>query len=676
MKKWRVLAWVLALAVVLSACGTQPAETTAPEKTQPASASSEETKQEETQPSDTAAPGTEEPSSEAAEPATTVSEETEPAQTEPSEEPTGTEQAEPSSEEEAPSDTEVEDPDNAEGTDPDKEIIRITALEAVLSDEGGSASLFMKLEYMRVLDFYAGSLDGENIVYILEDGSDEMRPARVRLFLEGKELTSLEIDFCEEPLRFCVLDGFYYSGFNKYAILGDEKLCIVTADVEAELVSEVNTYGLPQGVTADDVQSLSAWMDGYFANVYAALITWGKGAFYLDEESGRWMSFGDTWFYQPQVKDGRLLVECSERIWEIPEAVRESGELLDATDYTLAYYLETDPMTPGVFCRYRFDAESGELSEEVTAVDYRDWIRAPRVICEDVLLAPRQDALYFYRLNGTVRMERQIDDLTDREDEILAGERLELYNGEPLQTEQTGFRIDLDQDGVPEEITIRPGIYKDGTPCGEIFCDGLPCGYTRMVKGLAVEERQNDWPDEGCFKPESGYKLSLASPDGEKINLVLSNDETVIVLEIVQLLGDDMSRTLFASAKMVGEGKSPDDLQPGRSLKEYVADGWTCRPSDGDRIDLNDDGKDDTLTVQYIAYGSPFYEEIWINKEPDVWSSAVDLGWEVRLEEWGYTIQYRYDRLFYVIREDGTVILRGEIMLGGEQHTQEYTVMP
>lgn len=444
-------------------------------------------------------------------------------------------------------------------------------------------------------------------------------------------------------------------GSGKYYILDTD--CVFYIEIYTD--SSRKEYPLPDGLTEADVRDMIRWWDYNDEDepLYLLLITDEAGNFYLDEQ-GQWqpteMGYhvarqGDIW-----------TVSCPGICWEIPLKAEEI-QVHDITSNRLAIsYKDTENA-----CIHRLDFEDGLLKESI--IDTSDWVMIPRSFCDGGrIMAPKEDGIYFYLLrSGIERLDAlpSVPDLSSLREGILAGEVVSLNDGAAVQL-MDGFILDMDGDGKKEQLHVTRGLDKAGKEIFEFYVNEYRMGfsaYRNQYGSLEPAIYSVEWPDTGEFSKEAGYSLYLASLDGERISLFLSNEEQTYGLDFEEFHWDE-TYCYQGIVRIRGIGKGMEDFIPCQALESYIQDGWLVRPREGDRLDVTGDGKTDYIGVGHLNY-IPFGEGIQVNE-----GEFREFYWEEENSNCGFG----FPLLYYTPGNQGGYDLIGEVIRNGQTITQRF----
>ncbi|MBO4839055.1 MAG: M56 family metallopeptidase [Lachnospiraceae bacterium] len=513
------------------------------------------------------------------------------------------------------------------------------------------------------------------------------------------------LDFCPDPLMLQMVweaDGVT-SRLVPY-ILNEEALWrLPLADEEWQDPAEptYETVALPAGVRGQDVLDLLSGS----ANELI-LVTDGRGNYLLSADKKTWEP--TTRGYQINREGDLAEIITKKATWTARIPAGDEIRVIGEPDNSLTFcVIPQDSKTATV---YYTDAANGYLYE--STVDMSDWYSIPaRFISRDpdgpVVLAPRESGIDIYNLNpgvSSVYAEGPKEDLTARRADILAGEVLPLYGGNYVDENYRGFMIDMDGDGTVEEIGIAPGLGNDHALTWELTLNGRPAGISWMnyavssAYGSPYTNDQIQWPEEGNFSREGHYQMYLSTLDGEHILLFLevhdSSNAQIYGLDFMEYRGDE---TLISTARTRIRrytGSMETSFTPNLPLAEYIARGWLVRPADGDKLDVNGDGKENTVRVvnHLSETGYPIYysESFPFNKESmkigECWPYsefvAVDGGEayavvhqvDGRTDDFGAKklLSFRYGDLYYAANDLGGYDLIGELCLNGATVAERY----
>ncbi|MBO4871943.1 MAG: hypothetical protein J5496_00820 [Lachnospiraceae bacterium] len=530
------------------------------------------------------------------------------------------------------------------------------------------------------------------------------------LFAKGEEAAGprriVSLEFCRDPrsaVRFSA--GWASSDAAApqiyYAVLDTDTVYLledaaVLAELPAWRLGEPHTekpaalsVPLPGNMTADDVREMARVTDQETQSDVLILISDRCGNWRLDLPDEKWVP--TELGYQLSREGDTVTVRSAEAVWmlEIPQKdVRILGTVSDAS--LSLCVVEDDGQSASL---YWIDAVTGGGSGEGpitygSRIDMSDWNGVPEHFARGSgnfvrIMAPRWDGVTFYAVTvgqSSVMQERPMQNLSGLRERILGGEVIALMDGAEITDAFPGFSLDLDGDGSAESFSIENGVNPQRELCREIYLNGRAAGYSHQVYQSALNGDSSlellHWPEEGSFRKNAGYRLYLASMDGEHILIFLSNEEQTFGLDfagaVVQYTEKD---AVFARARIRGIGKTMADFVPNRSLEEYIAEGWLCRPRDGDRLDVNGCGEKNLLRVSYSyqRIGLPA-ECIGVCPTGDSQAEPVYQA-AVTWTEPGRTDAFRYDQLYYWKNEYGWYDLIGEIRFGDESYSDHLTLV-
>ena len=234
----------------------------------------------------------------------------------------------------------------------------------------------------------------------------------------------------------------------------------------------------------------------------------------------------------------------------------------------------------------------------------------------------------------------------------------------------------MDGDGTLDRFSVEKGVNTQYELCYEFYYNGKAAGYSRL---LYMEDFPEDlyWPEEAVFSRNNGYKMYLASMDGEHILVFLSNYEQTWGVQFIDAYGQENTTFPYAVARIRGIGKSMDDYIPNQTLEQYIADDWLVRPMDGDVLDVSGSGVPNVVRVAYqgtLMFPGPYYEGIAVytpesNPQGAVLGSVGSVSWiEFDQQTDAYVRGLRYDQLYYAPNPTGGYDLLGEISFGQNWH--------
>nr|MBQ6242426.1 hypothetical protein [Lachnospiraceae bacterium] len=544
--------------------------------------------------------------------------------------------------------------------------------------------------------------------YILDRGGKQI------LKKVGDQISTLSLDFCIDPQRFL----FAHEHVEEPGL---ETTPLTTAQVSYVLSSEAlyrlpmawaelfnddpttyETIALPDGLRGEDVRDLI--LSGEGDQRSPVLITDSKGNFKLQADHQTWeptkSGYSVVW-----TDENTLDVFTEQVCWEITMPRQEVRVLAEPTEEEL---LILAPVEKAEAFVYHFRGGYCYTS----GIQMIDWEMVPGNYARFTggtvyVMAPRESGIDIQSLNpgvSSVYVEGRKEDLTARRAEILAGEVLPLYGGNYVDENYRGFLIDMDGDGTVEEIGIAPGLGNDHALTWELTLNGRPAGISWMnyavssAYGSPYANDQIQWPDEGNFSREGHYQMYLSTLDGEHILLFLeehdSSNSQIYGLDFMEYRGDE---TLISTARTRIRrytGSMETSFTPNLPLAEYIARGWLVRPADGDKLDVNGDGKENTIRVvnHLSETGYPIYhsEDFPFNKESmkigNCWPYsefvAVDGGEayavvhqvDGRTDDFGAKklLSFRYGDLYYIANDLGGYDLIGELCLNGATVTARY----
>ncbi len=466
------------------------------------------------------------------------------------------------------------------------------------------------------------------------------------------QISSAALDFCSRPEQLASCAGLLY-------ILDGTEVLRMTRNgpgVPLAVALEKRTP-LPDGLAAGDVLEMEAYVEGESGECELRLITRNHGNFLLRQNADSFEPTDSGWQMEQngssvsiRVRDGACWdLEIPEADVWVTDVRRDTGN-----EYLTLYVREAGADQ----AELRLYSRTGHL-EAVSSISLSDLVRP-----EDRLiafgLAHCYDGLYLYRITPGVnnRTERPaVTDLGDVEKEILQGKSvpLDFDLPGPLTPAPVAFRIDLDQDGTAEELSLAPSQTAAGKTGLEFYCNGCSAGISRFVE-YAYGGSQITETDEAAFFPaDAGFRFRLASLDGRTISLIMSSPEKTLAVDFITLEPQlASSRTArFARTRMRGEGKTIDDFIPCQGIWQYLKEGWEVRPAEGDVMEIPGAGPQ-VIHMIYseqglFADGSYYQEKIRLQNS----SAETVLGFTEGEHD---RISRRFDRLTYTAAEDGAFV--------------------
>ena len=455
------------------------------------------------------------------------------------------------------------------------------------------------------------------------------------------------LDQCRDPRLLAVIshrEGEMDSSI--YCVLDTESVFFFRIEYLQGL-QQVDVLKLPEGLTGTDV----SYMESYaISSVSDGLLLYtGRGCYLNREGSSEWELF----------EDGRVApsYEAEQQIscWSDPETGR-----------IILYNTRGEHL-------YASALESG------------DWLYVPENYLfrnEQGLyvMAPRADGISVYEVEvGVNRIDLtvQAEDRNLRLGEIQTGAVVALNGGDPVTEDYPGFRIDLDGDGKTDTVTLEKGVGNHDTLAFELYVNGLPAGTSHLRyhwSELGLDKADLIFPEEATFSREAGYRMYLASLDGETVTLFLESEEETYGLDLREVFTEEEGYSIVLSTRLRGPGKQMKDFVPCQPLEKYIEAGWLLRPFGGDELDLNGDGSRNRVELMYgrTAEGKCYpYAEIMHFDDQPVSTPLYYEGYEnIFGDERG--LYFRYGDLYYVPNDLGGYDIMGELSLNGRTIVQRY----
>ncbi|MBQ4426020.1 MAG: hypothetical protein II882_09865 [Lachnospiraceae bacterium] len=519
--------------------------------------------------------------------------------------------------------------------------------------EGLSDKPFSPSDYVGETDFGFGLLDtaGKRIIWKTD------RFYNYTSSIQGESVLHVfDLDFMEAPRQICADAGLGQG----YYILDQEVMYRISLDHSKKEVSILDKIPLPD-VTAEDVRDMQK-VSGTPYGSGVLLIMKDGDTNYLWEPGNTAFSPTEEGYRVQKLGEGQYrIIERDGREWTVSLPLPEVQVIY--ADYDGRWY----PYNAGLLLfNYEVDGQTAQLRHydpegklvSVSELDTSDWLSVPERISGeyklDLYMVPRADGVSLYGISSgyhILQKEPVWEDLTAYEKEILSGRILPVGNGGIL-AENEGFRIDLDQDGKTDEIKWEACAGRDGSIGYSFYYNGRNAGY-----------ELNEQLEDNFYPKDAGYRLCLVSLDGRTISVVMSSEERMQVVDFIYAHGDNDALILYARVRMRSEEKTIDELIPCSSLAEYIAQGWECRPSYGDLLDIDGDGKEENVYVRYFTFGYSYFEELYVgdingrDQATCVMGCCV-MGWNVTD---GYQKEiYRFRRLYYSLEEAGEMQIIGE----------------
>ncbi len=320
-----------------------------------------------------------------------------------------------------------------------------------------------------------------------------------------------------------------------------------------------------------------------------------------------------------------------------------------------------------------------------SAMESGDWLYVPENYLfrnEQGLyvMAPRADGICVYEVEvgvNRIGLTVQAEDRNLRLGEIQTGAVVALNGGDPVTEDYPGFRIDLDGDGKTDTVTLEKGVGNHDTLAFELYVNGLPAGTSHLRyhwSELGLDKADLIFPEEATFSREAGYRMYLASLDGETVTLFLESEEETYGLDLREVFTEEEGYSIVLSTRLRGPGKQMKDFVPCQPLEKYIEAGWLLRPFDGDELDLNGDGSRNRVELMYgrTAEGKCYpYAEIMHFDDQPVSTPLYYEGYEnIFGDERG--LYFRYGDLCYVPNDLGGYDIMGELPLNGRTIVQRY----
>ena len=507
------------------------------------------------------------------------------------------------------------------------------------------------------------------------------------------------LHFCQDPrsaVRCYVsenstsLSGLYYAVLDTHTVwlLDPDDLPAfspVDRDGRLEENPDVLSAPLPAGMTADGVREMTQVMDPETQTWALVLISDRLGNWRLNLQN---MTWEPTELGYHVSRDGdTVTVRSASAVWTL-EIPQKDVRVIGTVSYTSLglCVVEDDRRSASLYYIAALPGE-GDTAELITyrsTVDMSDWVTVPEHFVRgngytvDVM-APRRLGVTFSQVvvgQSNVEKDRESQTLKGLRKRILGGEVIELMDGAEITDDFPEFYIDLDGDGTVDRFSVEKGVNAQHELCYEFYYNGKAAGYSRL---LYMEDFPEDlyWPEEAVFSRNNGYKMCLASMDGEHILVFLSNYEQTWGVQFIDAYGQENTTFPYAVARIRGIGKSMDDFIPNQTLEQYIADGWLVRPMDGDVLDVSGSGVPNVVRVAYqgtLMFPGPYYEGIAVytpesNPQGAVLGSVGSVSWiEFDQQTDAYVRGLRYDQLYYAPNPTGGYDLLGEISFGQNWH--------
>ena len=501
------------------------------------------------------------------------------------------------------------------------------------------------------------------------------------------------LPFCEDPrsaVRCYIsenaasLSGLYYALLDTHTVwlLDPDDLPAfspIGRDGRPEDVPDVLSAPLPAGMTADDVREMTRIMDPETQTWALVLISDAQGNYRLNLRNMTWEA--TELGYRVSREGDTVTIRSASAVWTL-EIPQKDVRVIGTVSYTSLglCVVEDDRLSASLYYIAALPGE-GDAAELITyrsTVDMSDWSCVPARFARGngnniTVMAPHTEGVLFYSvLVGQSNLEAERlrlprDGELDYRYRILGGEVIELMDGAEITDDFPEFYIDLDGDGTVDRFSVEKGVNAQHELCYEFYYNGKAAGSSSEVYRSPYDPDLDisrfHWPEEADFRRNAGYKLYLASMDGEHVLAFISNGEEtwgVSFVRTVDVSGESVR--FYAAARIRGVGKSMNDFVPNQTLEQYIADGWLVRPMDGDALDVNGCGERNILRVSYQESGLPI-DCIGVcptgnEQTEDVYRGAV--AWTEQEEG----NSFRYDQLYYWKNEYSWYDLIGEIRIG------------
>ncbi|MBQ6074638.1 MAG: hypothetical protein IJK86_00615 [Lachnospiraceae bacterium] len=500
-----------------------------------------------------------------------------------------------------------------------------------------------------------------DFIYSAESGIAVLDQAGKRIIRKNtlEDVAVSPLDFCDKPSRMAYVRG---SGDDRssrlYILDGKEVLRVKTNAFYGDPVLETR-IPLPDGLSAGDIREMQSFFlpgSAYENGDVLLLVTKNNGNYYLTERADAFVPTEEG--LQFTQEDGRVRVRQGGAAWDlaIPEedvrVIRIQSDPLAGAVELVLFVREKDAAAAEL---RRYDA-AGRL-QAVSTMDLSDWVSADGNFKGsgepgERLMAYRSGGLWFYQVEiGLTCLKREreyIDEGFGYLSKAALTEVVDLARGRAYVESEadTGWVVDLDQDGEPELLSVEKSMDPEGNMGLEFYLNGRSTGMNQTLwLGSRVPETS-----EAFFFPEGEYRLALSSLDGKTVCVLMSSEERTLAVEFVQVLPQFGGSRIIRAARirMRGEGKTLEDFTPGQGIRKYLEEGWEVRPSEGDVVEGLPAGAD----VIHMVYGASF------NRADSYYQEAIGIG-DMRpltplgfaADEYGETCR-RFDHLTYV-RPDG-----------------------
>ena len=469
-----------------------------------------------------------------------------------------------------------------------------------------------------------------------------------RLLTAQKEspVRAYSLDQCRDPRLLAVIshrEGEMDSSI--YCVLDTESVFFFRIEFLQGL-QQMDVLKLPEGLTGTDV----SYMESYATAASDGLLLYTNRGCYLNREGS------------------------SE--WEL----LEGGSGMPSYESEQHFSCWADAEKARIIL---YNTRGGHLY--ASAMESGDWLYVPENYLfrnEQGLyvMAPRADGISVYEVEvGVNRIDLtvQAEDRNLRLGEIQTGAVVALNGGDPVTEDYPGFRIDLDGDGKTDTVTLEKGVGNHDTLAFELYVNGLPAGTSHLRyhwSELGLDKADLIFPEEATFSREAGYRMYLASLDGETVTLFLESEEETYGLDLREVFTEEEGYSIVLSTRLRGPGKQMKDFVPCQPLEKYIEAGWLLRPFGGDELDLNGDGSRNRVELMYgrIAEGKCYpYAEIMHFDDQPVSTPLYYEGYEnIFGDERG--LYFRYGDLYYVPNDLGGYDIMGELSLNGRTIVQRY----
>jgi beta-lactamase regulating signal transducer with metallopeptidase domain len=591
----------------------------------------------------------------------------------------------------------------ADPVDPDAQIwpkeYNVGLLKA---DQEGVMRAEQKMAAARTLNMMVTPIDqkgGDDFSFSAENRSFFLGRSEKYLWLFPSDDVSRvkSLYFCEDPRsverHFTRLDPYdISSAVEYYAILDTHSVYLLeeASLPEYSLQQSDNlpdnrfdflSVPLPAGMTADDVREMTRVMDPETQNWELILISDSFGNWRLNLRNMTWEA---TELGYHVSRDGdTVTVRSASAVWTI-EIPQKDVRIVGTVSYTSLSLcvVEDDGLSASLYYIAALPGE-GDTTELITyrsTVDMSDWSCVPARFARGngnniTVMAPHTEGVLFCSvLVGQSNLEAERlrlprDGELDYRYRVLGGEVIELMDGAEITDDFPEFSIDLDGNGTTDRFSVEKGVNAQHELCYEFYYNGRSAGRSAEVYQNAYDPDLDisrfHWPEEADFRRNAGYKLYLASMDGEHVLAFISNGEEtwgVSFVRTVDVSGESVR--FYAVARIRGVGKSMDDFIPNQTLEQYIADGWLVRPMDGDVLDVSGSGAPNTVRVSYEpGANGPVIESIRVYPTDGTAQEPALPGEVSWYSDDQVTERQRFDQLYYSFNGAGYDLI-GQIRIG------------